>query len=433
MMEKKSPRVSSREDVSPPLNTIEEAIADIAAGKMVIVIDDEDRENEGDLTMAAEKITPEAINFMATHGRGLICVSLPGERLDALRIPPMVVENTSPFGTAFSISVDAKHPDVTTGISAFDRATTIRMLIDPRSRPEDFNKPGHIFPLRAREGGVLTRAGQTEAAVDLARLASLYPAGTICEIMNDDGAMARLPQLIPFAARHTLKIVTVKDLIGYRMRREKFVSRVATTHIPTPVGRFKAILYHSMVDQKHHLALVMGDILPTEPILIRVHSECLTGEAFGSLRCDCGPQLHRAMEMVAETGRGVVLYIRQEGRGIGLADKMKAYELQDQGLDTVEANLKLGHKPDPREYGIGAQILVDIGVGKIRLLTNNPRKIVGLEAYGLRVVEHVPIEITPTRENLFYLRTKRDKLGHMLEQIEEDTERPKSASGQKEG
>ncbi|HTX53358.1 MAG TPA: bifunctional 3,4-dihydroxy-2-butanone-4-phosphate synthase/GTP cyclohydrolase II [Candidatus Baltobacteraceae bacterium] len=393
--------------------SIEEAIRDIRAGKMVIVVDDEDRENEGDLTMAAEKVTPDAINFMAMHGRGLICVPIIGERLDQLKIPAMVSENTSAFETAFAVSVEARR-EVSTGISAHDRARTIRTMLDPATRPEDLARPGHTFPLRAKEGGVLTRAGQTEAAVDLARLAGLYPAGVICEIMNPDGTMARVPQLTRVAQRHGLKLITIKDLIDYRMRREKFVTRVATTVLPTRHGTFQTILYYSQVDQKHHLALLRGDVRPGEPTLVRVHSECLTGDALGSLRCDCGAQLDRALALIAAEGRGALLYIRQEGRGIGLANKVRAYELQDQGFDTVEANEKLGFKPDLRDYGVGAQILVDLGVTKLRLMTNNPRKIVGLEGYGLKVVERIPLVIPPTETNVGYLRTKRRKLGHLF-------------------
>jgi 3,4-dihydroxy 2-butanone 4-phosphate synthase/GTP cyclohydrolase II len=398
---------------TPVFASIEDAIRDIQQGGIVIVVDDEDRENEGDLTIAAEKVTPEIINFMATHGRGLICLPIIGARLDQLQIPAMVTENTSLFDTAFAVSVEAKY-NVSTGISARDRATTVKAILDPDTRPEDLARPGHMFPLRAREGGVLTRAGQTEAAVDLARLAGLYPAGVICEIMNADGTMARAPQLARFARRHGLRMITIKDLIDYRMKREKFVSRIATTTLPTRHGAFRAVLYHSQVDQKHHLALVRGDIRPDRPVLVRVHSECLTGDALGSLRCDCGAQLDRAMARIAEEGTGVLLYIRQEGRGIGLANKLRAYELQDQGLDTVEANERLGFKPDLRDYGVGAQILVDLGASQLRLMTNNPRKIVGLEGYGLRVVERVPLLTEPTATNQGYLETKREKLGHLI-------------------
>ena len=393
---------------------IEDAIRAIRNAEMVIVVDDEDRENEGDLTMAAEKVTPAAINFMAVHGRGLICMPIIGERLDQLKIPDMVSENTSAFETAFAVSVEAKRK-VSTGISARDRAITVTTILDPDTRPEDIARPGHMFPLRARDGGVLVRAGQTEAAVDLARLAGLYPAGVICEIMNPDGTMARAPELFRFAQRHGLLIITIKDLIDYRMKREKFVTRVAATVLPTRHGSFRTILYHSQVDQKHHLALIMGEVRPGEPTLVRVHSECLTGDALGSLRCDCGGQLDRALARIAEEGRGVLLYIRQEGRGIGLANKLRAYELQDQGFDTVEANLKLGFKPDLRDYGVGAQILVDLGISKLRLMTNNPRKIVGLEGYGLEVVERVPLVIPPTATSLGYLTTKREKLGHLIQ------------------
>jgi 3,4-dihydroxy 2-butanone 4-phosphate synthase/GTP cyclohydrolase II len=397
-------------------NTIEETLKDLKAGKMVIVVDDEDRENEGDLTIIAEKITPEAVNFMAKYGRGLICMPIISERLDELQIPLMVTDNNSPYQTAFTVSVEAKRK-VTTGISAHDRATTIRTILDPRTKPQDIVRPGHIFPLRARKGGVLTRAGQTEAAVDLARLAGCYPAGVICEIMNEDGTMARIPQLMEFAKQHRLKIITVKDLIEYRMQREKFVTRVAVTHIPTALGDFNTILYRSLVDDQHHLALVKGAVDAETPTLVRVHSECLTGDVLGSLRCDCGAQLNRALEMIAQEGTGVLLYMRQEGRGIGLANKMKAYELQDEGHDTVEANEALGLKPDLRDYGIGAQILVDLGLKKIKLMTNNPRKIVGLEGYGLVVVERVSIEIKPGQDNIHYLKTKQKKLGHLLSQV----------------
>jgi len=398
-------------------NTIDEAIDDIAKGKIVILVDDEDRENEGDLCMAAEKVTPEAINFMARYGRGLICLSLTSERVEELKLPMMTSENTSTFSTAFTVSIEAKR-GVTTGISAADRATTIRTAIDPETKPEDLARPGHVFPLKARPGGVLQRAGQTEGSVDLARLSGLYPAGAICEIMNDDGTMARVPELIEFAKRHNLRIVTIKDLIRYRMRTESFVKRLVTVKMPTEYGgEFKAIAYTSDIDSNVHIALVKGEIKPEDEVLVRVHSQCLTGEVFGSKRCDCGEQLHRAMEMIKKEGKGVILYIRQEGRGIGLINKLKAYELQDKGLDTVEANLKLGFKPDLRDYGIGAQILVDLGVRNMRLMTNNPRKIVGLEGYNLKVVERVPIEAKPHEKNIIYLKTKKKKLGHMLDNV----------------
>lgn len=398
-------------------NTIEEAIEDIRQGKIIILVDDEDRENEGDLCIAAEKVTPEAINFMAKHGRGLICLSLAPERIDELQLPMMTNANSSPYGTAFTVSIEAKR-GVTTGISAHDRATTILTAINPKSGPEDIVKPGHIFPLRSRAGGVLQRAGQTEGSVDLARLAGLYPAGVICEIMDEDGTMARVPQLMEFAREHKLKIVTVKDLIEHRMRKETLVKRVAEVKLPTSYGGdFKAIVYENMVDSNVHLALVKGDITPEEPTLVRVHSECLTGDVFGSERCDCGDQLHSAMKIVEEAGKGVILYMRQEGRGIGLANKLRAYVLQDEGLDTVEANIRLGFKPDLRDYGIGAQILVDTGVKKIRLMTNNPRKIVGLEGYGLQVVERIPVEVKPGEKNRAYLKTKKKKLGHLLEKV----------------
>ena len=397
--------------------TIEEVLEDLKEGKMIILVDDEDRENEGDLCMAAEKITPEAINFMAKYGRGLICLSLTPERVEELDLPMMTDENTSPFGTAFTVSIEAKL-GVTTGISAADRARTIQTAIDPKSNAEDLARPGHIFPLRARPGGVLQRAGQTEGSVDLAKLARLYPAGVICEIMNEDGTMARVPQLSAFAKKHNLKIVTIKDLIKYRMRTELFVKRIATVTLPTKYGDdFTAIAYANDIDSNVHIALVKGEIDPDKPTLVRVHSECLTGDVFGSQRCDCGDQLQRAMQMIKKEGKGIILYMKQEGRGIGLINKLRAYELQDKGLDTVEANIKLGFKPDLRDYGIGAQILVDLGVRKMRLITNNPKKIVGLEGYGLKVVERVSIEMSPNETNIVYLKTKKKKLGHILNNV----------------
>ncbi len=395
------------------LSSINEAVEDIRAGKFVIIIDDEDRENEGDLVLAAEKATPEAINFMASHARGLICLPITGERLDELNVPLMVSNNTSLYCTAFTVSIEAKHR-VTTGISAHDRAETIKAVIDPATRAEDIVRPGHVFPLRARDGGVLVRAGHTEAVVDLARLAGLYPAGVICEIMNEDGSMARLPQLEAMAKKHGIKIISIADLIAYRRRHEKLVHQVATARLPTKYGDFTAIAYKSDIDADEHLALVMGDITTKKTVLVRVHSECLTGDIFGSLRCDCGEQVIRAMKRIAEEGRGVLLYMRQEGRGIGFHNKICAYELQDKGLDTVEANLSLGFEPDLRDYGIGAQILADLGLHRIRLITNNPKKVIGLEGYGLRVVETVPIIVPPNPHNRRYLETKQKKMGHLL-------------------
>ncbi len=401
------------------LATITEAIEDIKAGKFVIVVDDEERENEGDLVMAAEKVTPEAINFMAKYGRGLICMPMTGERLDALRIPMMASNNTSHFGTAFTVSVEAKH-GTSTGISASDRAKTVQTLVNPKTRPEDIAMPGHMFPLRARDGGVLVRAGQTEATVDLARLAGLYPAGVCCEIMNEDGTMARLPQLKAFAKEFDLKIVSVADLIAYRFRHERLVTRVAEARLPTQFGNFKVIAYKASTDPDEHLALVLGDVATDEAVLVRVHSQCLTGDVFHSLRCDCGEQIEMAMKRIAEEGRGIVLYLRQEGRGIGIHNKIKAYALQDKGMDTVEANISLGFKADQRDYGIGAQILADLGVRNMRLMTNNPKKMSGLESYGLKIVEQLPLTTQPNPHNRRYLQTKQKKLGHLLKVPDND-------------
>ncbi len=410
--------MGERENKEFKFNTIEEALEDLRQGKMIIVVDDPDRENEGDLVMAAEKVTPEAINFMAKYGRGLICLSLTPERCDELGLEPMVRENSDPKGTAFCVSIDA-HPKhgTTTGISAYDRAITIKLAVSPEAKPSDFVKPGHVFPLRARKGGVLERAGHTEASVDLARLAGLYPAGVICEIMKDDGTMARLPDLMEFAKKHNLKIITIEDLIKYRLQRENIVEKISEAHLPTPWGTFKIHVYKNKLDGIEHAVLTMGSWTEDEPVLVRVHSECLTGDVFKSLKCDCRNQLEAALEKIAKEGKGVLVYMRgHEGRGIGLGNKIKAYALQEQGLDTVEANCRLGLPVDLRDYGVGAQILRDLGVRKIRLMTNNPRKIVALKGYGLEIVERVPLQTKPNRFNLNYLLTKKEKMGHFIDE-----------------
>lgn len=397
-------------------SSIENAIKDVKKGKFIIIVDDEDRENEGDLMIAAEKVTPAAINFMAKHGRGLICLTLTAQRTEELGLPMMVQDNQSSFGTPFTVSVDAKS-GITTGISAADRSRTIQIAVDPKSNPYDLVMPGHVFPLRAKDGGVLVRAGQTEGSVDMARLANMNPSGVICEIMNEDGTMARVPQLTKFAKKHKLKMITIKDLVEYRLKREILVQEVAATLLPTEYGEFKAVAFRNTLIDQVHIALVKGEIKAEEPTLVRVHSQCLTGDVFGSYRCDCGEQLSMALSMINKVGKGVLLYLYQEGRGIGILNKLKAYALQDQGHDTVQANEALGFKPDLREYGIGAQILKSLGLGKIKIMTNNPRKIVGLEGYGLQLVERVPIEIKPKKDNIKYLNTKRKKLGHIIENV----------------
>jgi 3,4-dihydroxy 2-butanone 4-phosphate synthase/GTP cyclohydrolase II len=424
-----------------PFSTIEEAIEEIRQGRMVVVCDDEDRENEGDLTMAAQFATPEAINFMAKEARGLICLALTPERCDELGLNLMAAKNETPLQTAFTVAIEARE-GVTTGISAADRARTIQVAVDPGASPRDLVQPGHVFPLKAKPGGVLERTGQTEAAVDLARLAGLNPAGVICEVMNEDGTMARVPNLIPYCERHGLKMITVADLIAYRRRTEKLVERVVATGLPTEFGNFTAVGYRSLVDDKHHVAMVKGDVDGAKDVLVRVHSECLTGDVFHSMRCDCGEQLASALAMIEEEGRGVLLYLSQEGRGIGLLNKLKAYKLQEEGADTVEANLKLGLPADLRDYGIGAQILVDLGLTSIRILTNNPKKIHGLEGYGLSVAEQVPIESAPNSHNEAYLRAKRDKMGHSLhhqglaldeEMLHDESERDAAAESDSAG
>ena len=400
-----------------PLSRIEDAIEDIKVGRMIIIVDDEDRENEGDLTMAAEMVTPEAVNFMATHGRGLICVPMMGERLEELSLPLMVQKNTAPLSTAFTVSVDALN-GTTTGISAHDRSITIKALVEDGTKPEDLGRPGHIFPLRYVEGGVLKRTGQTEASVDICRIAGLKEAAIICEIMADDGQMARMPALEDFASNHDLKIISVADLITYRRRHERLIERVAEARVPTEYGEFHAVSYNSIVDDYEHVAFVKGDIDPKDPVLVRVHSECLTGDVFGSTRCDCGDQVPLALEAIGKEGKGILLYMRQEGRGIGIHNKLKAYALQDEGYDTVDANTMLGFAPDPRQYGVGAQILEDLGVKKMRLLTNNPTKRVGLERFGLEVVDRVPIVAPYRDDNVGYMETKRTRMGHIFEPMD---------------
>jgi 3,4-dihydroxy 2-butanone 4-phosphate synthase/GTP cyclohydrolase II len=409
-------------ETASPFATIEEAIEDIRSGRFVVVVDDADRENEGDLTIAAQFVTPDAVNFMATNGRGLICLCLTAERCDELELRPMTDHNETPLGTAFTVSIEARE-GVSTGISAHDRARTIQVAIDPQSVPHDLVQPGHVFPLRARPGGVLQRAGQTEAAVDLARLAGLNPAGVVCEIMNADGTMARVSDLVSFCEHHELRMVTVADLIEYRRRREKLVERAVSVRLPTEFGEFQVVAYRELLTDKQHVALVKGDVSGVENVLVRVHSECLTGDVFHSLRCDCGEQLEQALACIEAEGRGVLLYMSQEGRGIGLLNKLRAYELQENGLDTVEANLELGFPADAREWGIGNQILADLGLSTIRILTNNPRKLTGLDGYGLKVVEQIPIEVEPKPENADYLAAKRDKLGHTITRLHHQGQR----------
>ncbi len=397
--------------------SVEQTLKIVKAGKLIIIVDDEDRENEGDLMVAAEKVTPEVINFMTKYARGLICMPLTEKRLKELDIPLMVRDNTAPFQTAFTVSIDAKK-GVTTGISAYDRAKTVLIAMNPKTRPDDLTRPGHIFPLQAQEGGVLERAGQTEAALDIARLAGLRPAGVICEVMNEDGTMARMPQLEEFSQVYNIPILTIADLIKYRMRHEKLVKKIEEADLPTKFGHFKVMVFEDSIHKEHHIALVKGDIKKDEPTLVRAHSQCLTGDTFGSARCDCGDQLHQSMEMINEEGKGVILYIlNHEGRGIGFANKIKAYAIQEHGIDTVEANRKLGFKADQRDYGIGAQVLVSLGVNRLRLITNNPRKFIGLSGYGLEIVERVPIEIPPNKVNLKYLKTKKEKMGHILDMV----------------